>query len=424
MRACTRIGPFCWLFLAWAGSSAAEFMTGDWPEFRGPSGQGISSATDVPIRWSAGTNVAWKTRIPGSGWSSPVLAGGRLYVTTAVIADESSNASLRALCLGADDGRILWDVEVLTAAPAKTRSVHKKNSLASPTPIVRDNRVYVHFGHMGTAALDLEGNVIWQQTSIEYSPVHGNGGSPAVVDDLLVFSCDGSEQPFLVALDRATGEVRWKTSRDTPASKTFSFSTPLVVETNGAKQIVSPTSGLVAGYEPRNGRELWRVRYGEGYSVIPRPVLSDGLLFVCSGFDKPSLFAIRPTDGGGNLTDTHVVWRHSKGVPNTPSPIAAGGNVYFVSDSGVASCLDARTGEVHWNERLGGAFSASPVLAEKRLYFLNEEGVCYVVRTDRQFELLATNDLGERTFASPAVTDGALFLRSESQLWRIGSATR
>jgi outer membrane protein assembly factor BamB len=176
----------------------------------------------------------------------------------------------------------------------------------------------------------------------------------------------------------------------------------------------------VGGYEAATGRELWRVRYGEGYSVIPRPVLAHGMLFICTGFDRPSLLAIRVSDERGDLTDTHVDWRHSKAVPHTPSPIADGGEVYFVSDNGVASCLDARTGKVHWSERLGGAFSASPILAEGRVYFLSEKGVCYVVAATTEFELLATNDLGERTFASPAVIDRALVVRSESHLWRIG----
>lgn len=407
--------------------------TADWPQFRGPTGQGISSARDVPIEWSATSNVAWKVPLPGSGWSSPVLAGGRLYVTTAVGAsdaeeegDEPSAVSLQAICLDAEDGRILWDVEAIRAPSDDAKPLHPKNSLASPTPIVDANRLYVHFGHMGTAALDLDGNVLWRQTSVEYSPVHGNGGSPALVDDLLVFNCDGADDPFLIALDRKTGDVRWKTPRRTPSDKSFSFSTPLVVDVNGAKQIVSPASGLVAAYDPPSGRELWRVRYGDGYSVIPRPVVSQGLLFVSSGFNRPVIYAIRlpglaGPDNSGDLTETHVAWRHNKAAPNTPSPIVVGDELYFVSDSGVASCLDVRSGKVHWTERLGGAFSASPVTAENRVYFLNEQGVCYVVSAATDFKLLATNELNEKTFASPAVSDGAMFLRSESHLWRIGA---
>jgi outer membrane protein assembly factor BamB len=328
--------------------------------------------------------------------------------------------SLRAVCLDADDGRLIWDVEALTADREKAGVVHEKNSLASPTPLVDFDRLYVHFGHMGTAAVDFDGKVVWRQTALEYSPVHGNGASPALVDDLIVFSCDGGDDPFLAALDRLSGEVRWKTPRRNKVPKSFSFSTPLIIEIEGKKQIVCPASGLVAAYDARDGVEQWRVRYGDGYSVIPRPVFAHGLLFICTGFDRPSICAIRPASHGGDLTGTHVAWRHTKGAPNTPSPIVVGDELYFVSDSGVASCLDARTGKAHWSERLGGAFSASPVAAEERLYFLNEEGTCYVVAANSEFKLLATNELGERTFASPAVADGALYSRSESHLWRIG----
>jgi outer membrane protein assembly factor BamB len=391
----------------------------EWRQFRGSSGQGLSQATGVPVTWDAKNNIRWRTPVEGNGWSSPILSNDRVYVTSAVV-QPSSGASLRAVCLDAQSGRVIWNVEALSADREQVEPVHEKNSLASPTPLVDFDRLYVHFGHMGTAALDFDGKVIWRQTALEYSPVHGNGGSPALVDDLVVFSCDGGDDPFLAALDRLSGKIRWKTPRRIDVQKSFSFSTPLVIEVAGKKQIVCPASGLVAGYDPKDGVELWRVRYGDGYSVIPRPVFAHGLLFICTGFDRPAVYAIRPVSHGGDLTGTHVVWRHTKGAPNTPSPIVVGDELYFVSDAGVASCLDARTGKVHWSERLGGALSASPVAAENRLYFLNEEGTCYVVSADTTFNVLSTNELGERTLASPAVMDGALILRSESHLWRIG----
>jgi outer membrane protein assembly factor BamB len=399
----------------------AETKTPDWPQFRGPTGQGVSTARDVPIRWSAESNIDWKTPIPGEGWSSPVYADGRLYVTSALAGGDSDDVSLRAICVDAASGRIVWNVEALAVSAAKAGPVHQKNSRASPTPIISGGRLYVHFGHMGTAALDLEGNVLWRQTELAYPPVHGNGGSPALVDDVLVFSCDGAEKPFVAALDSATGEVRWKTPREISVQKMFSFSTPLAVSTpNGSKQIVSPGSGFVGGYDAATGREMWRVRYGQGYSVIPRPVMAHGLVFVCSGFDRPTLAAIRLTEETGDLTDTHIAWRHNRAVPHTPSLVADDDKLFFVSDNGVASCLNARSGDSHWSERLGGAFSASPILADGRVYFLSEDGVCHVVKASTTFESLAANDLGERTFASPAAIDGALFIRSESHLWRIG----
>jgi outer membrane protein assembly factor BamB len=390
----------------------------DWPEFRGPTGQGHATAKDVPVKWDATTNLRWKVALPGEGWSSPVLFADRLYLTAARL--DGPVPALHALCVAAADGRIIWDVEVLRAAPGATKEFHQKNSHASPTPIVRDGVVYVHFGHMGTAALDLAGKVLWRQTGLTYSPMHGNGASPALVGDVLVFSCDGKTEPFLAALDAKTGAVRWKTPRRTTAKSKFSFATPLVIEVDGVTQIVSPASGFVGGYDPQDGRELWRVRYGEGYSVIPRPVYAHGLLFVSSSFNRPVLYAINPRGAAGDATASQIVWSNPKGAPHTPSTLVVGNELYVVSDGGIASCFDARTGVLYWTERLGGDFSASPVHAEGRIYFQNEAGVGFVLKAGQTFELLAKNDLGERTLASPAVTDGALFLRSKGHLWRIG----
>jgi outer membrane protein assembly factor BamB len=390
----------------------------DWPEFRGPTGQGHSPAQRLPLRWSPTENVAWQVPVPGAGWSSPVLAAGRLYFTTAVSAGDEANLSLRVLCLDAADGRTHWDTEVFT--PTRLGSRHGKNGFASPTPIARDGRLYVHFGHLGTACLDLAGKVLWRQADLGYSPVHGNGGSPALVGDRLIFSCDGAENPFVVALDAKSGKKLWQTVRDTPAKRKFSFSTPLAIEVAGRPQVISPGSGAVCAYDPADGRELWRTRYGEGYSVITRPVFGHGLLFVSSSYDRPVVYAVRPAGAQGDVTDSHVAWTHAKGAPNTPSTILVGEELYFVSDAGIATAVEAKTGKVQWSERLGGDFSASPVFADGRLYFQNETGTGYVVKPGQTFELLAKNDLGERTLASYAVDDGALFIRGEKHLFRIG----
>jgi outer membrane protein assembly factor BamB len=240
-----------------------------------------------------------------------------------------------------------------------------------------------------------------------------------LADDALIFSADGASDPFLAALDANTGAVRWKTPRNTAAKRTFSFSTPLLIEVAGTKQVVSPGSAMVGAYDPRDGREIWRVAYTEGYSVVPRPVFAHGLLFVSSGFDRPVLHAIRPDGATGDATATHIAWTISKGGPLTPSPLVLGDELYFVSDAGIATCADARTGQAHWTERLGGGFSASPFAAEGRIYFQNEAGVCFVVRAGKIFELLAKNDLSERTLASPAAIDKAIFIRSEKHLWKI-----
>jgi outer membrane protein assembly factor BamB len=390
----------------------------DWPQFRGPNGDGVSPASAAPLNWSASDHIAWKQKIPGVGWSSPVLFDDRIYLTTAVT-DSEDAISLRAVCLDAADGRIVWDVEVFRPDAAAAKEMHSKNSMASPTPIIHGERLYVHFGHMGTAALDLDGNIVWTQTELKYHPRHGNGGSPVLVNDLLVFSCDAYEDPFIAALDIASGAVRWKTNRNTSALKKFSFSTPIVIEVNAAKQIISAGSGFVGAYDPTDGREIWRVSYGEGYSVVPRPVFANGLLYVCTGFEDAKLLAIDPMGAKGDATETHVKWTQEKGAPLTPSPLVVDDELFLVSDNGVASCLDALSGKVHWTKRLGGNFSASPVSGAGRIYFQSEEGVTHVVAADTSFQPLAVNDIEESTLASAAVSENALFLRSESHVWRV-----
>jgi outer membrane protein assembly factor BamB len=403
------------LALAFITAHAAD---ADWPQFRGPTGQGLSDATGVPIEWSDTQHVAWKVEVPGKGWSSPVLSKGRLYLTTAV-GDSTSGITLHALCLDAKDGRTLWDTEIFTPDPEAAAKMHRKNSLASPTPIVTADRLYVHFGHMGTAALDLTGKVVWKQTELAYPPQHGNGGSPALVGDALVFSCDGVKDPLVAALDAGTGKVRWKTLRNTPAKSQFSFSTPLAITVGGATQIILPGSGFVGSYDPRDGHEIWRATYGEGYSVIPRPVFAHGLLFVSSSFNKPVLLAVRPEGAKGDATESNVAWTSIKAVPHSASMLVLGDELYFVSDAGIASCADAKTGEIHWSERLAGGFSASPFAAEGRVYFQNETGSTFVVKAGKTYELIAKNDIGEPTLATCAVTNGTLFLRSEKYLRKI-----
>ena len=389
----------------------------DWPQFRGPDGNGVSSAHNIPIHWSPTASCAWKTEIPGVGWSSPVLHESRVYLTSA-IADDSGEVSLNAMCLDAESGRLLWNTEAFRPEPGAVKAMHKKNTAASPTPVVSGGKLFVHFGHMGTAALTLEGSILWKQTSLKYTPVHGTGGSPAVIGDILVFSADGKENPFVAALDTSTGEVRWQTPRNTTAKKNFSFSTPQPIKVNGQLQIISPGSGFVAAYNPENGSEIWKVRYGEGYSVVPRPVYAHGMLFLSSGFDSATLYAIKPEGAQGDVTDDHVAWTLKKSAPHTPSVVVVDDSVFCVSDVGIASCIDPATGELRWSERLAGNFSASPVTAEGRIYFQNETGSTHVVKASKQFELLATNELSERTLSSPALCDGAIYIRGENHLFK------
>ncbi len=390
----------------------------DWTEFRGPTGQGLAAEKDLPVEWSPTANIAWKVPVPGSGWSSPIVLAGRVYLTAAVpVQGKAGDQSLRALCLDAANGKTLWDRAVFFQDGTRSPRIHGKNSHASPTPLTDGEHLYVHFGHQGTSCLDLKGNIVWSNRTLTYSPVHGAGGSPILVDDLLVFSCDGGDRRFVVALDRTTGKVRWKTNREANAPKKFSFSTPLLIEVKGQKQIVSPGSNVVCAYEAATGKEIWRVRY-DGYSVIPRPVYGHGLVFLSSGYDSPTVLAIRP-DGTGDLTETNVAWTLKKGAPHTPSPLLVGDELYLVSDGGIATCVDARTGTEHWQKRLGGAFSASPLYADGKIYFQSEDGTTTVVAAGTTFKQLGRNALGERSLASFAAADGALFVRTDKNLYRI-----
>ena len=389
----------------------------DWSEFRGPGGQGRSNASDVPVSWSDRENIAWESAVPGSGWSSPVVVDGRIYLTAAV--EKGSRLELRALAYDAKSGAEVWNSLVFEIdAPSK---IHNKNSHASPTPVFEKGKLYVHFGHDGTACVDTaSGEVIWTQQSLPYSPVHGNGGSPTLVGDKLIFSCDAAQDPFIVALDKISGEVVWKTPRGVEVKRTFSFSTPLAIEIDGKTQVISPASGAVISYDPESGREIWRFDYDEGYSVVPRPVFAHGLLYVCSGFNRATLFAIRP-DGKGDVTATHLAWEYSKAVPKESSPVVVDDLIYFNDDKGVATCLDAVTGELQWQERLApGGYSASPIYADGHLYFQNGEGVGTVIKPGRDFEKVSENDIGEAGLASYGVANGALFIRTESKLYRVG----
>lgn len=394
--------------LALSGPASAQ----DWPQFRGPDGQGRSKAVKVPLKWGdTAPNLAWKTPVEGLGWSSPVVSGDRVWLTTAT----AEGRSLRAVCLDLATGKPLRDVEVFKLdAPGKG---HKKNSHASPTPVLDGTRVYVHFGPHGTACLSDQGAVLWKQR-LPYEPVHGPGGSPMLLGELLIYSADGGDTQNVYALDRKTGAVRWKVPRPANAAqKKFAFSTPMVVELGAARQVVSPGADAVTAHDPATGRILWWFRYPGGYSVIPRPAFGHGLVFLSSGYDKPSLYAIR-VDGRGDVTDTHLAWRLDRSAPHSPSPLLVGDELYIVDDRGIATCLDAKTGKQHWQERVGGNHSASPFHAAGRVYFQDEDGVTTVVKADTKFEKLAQNTIKGRTYASPVPLEGALLLRTDTQLLR------
>jgi outer membrane protein assembly factor BamB len=382
----------------------------DWPQFRGPGGQGVSDEANVPLTWSETKNVRWKTAIPGRGWSSPVIQGDRIWLTTAT----EEGRSLRAIAVNVNTGAIEKNVEIFQLKSPKL--LNMKNSFASPTPVLEGDRVYLHFGAYGTACITQSGEIVWK-TKLEYdNGQHGPGGSPIIYDDLLIVSCDGNDVQFVVALDKATGKVRWKKPREGYQA----YTTPLVVNLPAGDQVISPGAFQAIAYEPRTGKEIWRVKYAEGFSNVPRPVYGHGLVFICTGFQEPSLLAVQP-DGHGDVTKSKIVWKLDRAIPRTPSPLLVGNELYIVTDNGIATCIDAKTGEELWRARLGGNHSASPVYAGGRIYFLSEEGESVVIAPGRKLQHLATNQIDGPTLASMAVSHSSIFIRSQTHLYRLSN---
>ncbi|MGV3723890.1 MAG: PQQ-binding-like beta-propeller repeat protein [Actinomycetota bacterium] len=402
-----------------AGVASAETL---WAEFRGPTGQAHTTAVGLPTEWAPDKNIVWRAELPGLAWSSPVVAKGKVFLTNAVpvdVEDPAQGVSLRVLALNAVSGKVLWDVEALKQTEPEALRMHGKNSHASPTPIFENGRIYAHFSHHGTACVDEAGKLLWTTREHPYVPVHGTGGSPVLVDDLLIFNADGATDPAVIALDKATGKLRWKVMRPPTTASKFSFSTPLLIRVKGQPQLITPGSGLVQALNPKDGSEIWRVQYGKGFSVVPRPVYAQGLVFLSSGYQQPVGYAIRP-DGKGDVTDTHVAWTAMKRVPLNPSMLVVGEELYMLSDTGILSCLDAKSGAVHYEERVLGSSSASLLSADGRIYGIDEQGKTAVVKPGKTFELIATSELREKTQASMAVVDNDLLIRTEKALYRVG----
>jgi len=390
----------------------------DWPQFRGPDGQGHADSARLPIRFGEKRNVVWKMSIPGRGWSSPVILDEQIWMTTAT----DKGHSLRAVCVDLSNGRLLHDVEVFH--PDRPVSVNTRNSHASPTPVIERGRVYVCFGTMGTACLSTRtAKILWRNTELKLVHKEGPGSSPILFGRRLILDCDGKDVQYVVALDTQTGRIAWKTNRSAPLRTNPEFRkaycTPLVITADGQRQVICPGPDQVNAYDPRSGREIWRVRY-IGFSNVPRPLFADGVVYVCTGYFRPSLLAIR-TDGRGDVTESRVLWRHRRSVPAIPSPILVNGRIYMVSDGGVATCLNARTGRQLWQRRLGGRYAASPIAAAGRIYFSADDGRVIVIAVADKYQQLAVNRLDGRLMASPAVAGDALILRTDTHLYRIES---
>jgi len=398
--------------------SVAALASDDWPQFRGPGGDGISEATGLPANWSETANIRWKTSIPGRGHSSPVILSNQVWLTTATEAEHS----LRALCVDRGSGKITHDVEVFhIAAPDRTAS--ELTGMAAPTPVVEPGRVYVCFGTHGNACLDTaSGRILWRHTEFIFDhDGNGPGSSPILYKDLLILTCDGTDARFMAALDKQSGKLRWQTRRSnvvlTGPGGSKSYCTPTVFNVNGRDQLVSPGAHRVSAYEPATGKEIWGCDL-PGWSIVPRPIYGHGLVFVTTGGNTPELWAVRP-EGPDSGTPAPVAWRYKKQVSMAPSLLLVGKELYMVSIGGILTCLDAASGKEIYAERLGGDYYASPVLAEGRMYFCNDTGQTVVVAPGPQFSVGTTNTLESGIMASPAIAGKAIYLRTKTHLYRI-----
>jgi outer membrane protein assembly factor BamB len=404
----------------------------DWPQFRGPLGDGTAPGANPPISWKADTHIAWKVPVTGRGRSSPVVTGDRIWMTTAVergvvrtrIGPDdmqvAEHVSLRVVCHDRASGKALWETTLFDVP--NPDPVHWLNSWATPTPVVEAGRIYCDFGTFGTACLDAQtGKVLWaRQIPIDHQV--GPGSSPVLWQDRLVLVRDGRDAQYVMALDKHTGETVWKTDRppiqaSSPNLKK-SFSSPLLVKHEQNVQLIAPTAHWTASYDPRTGKELWRIRHGNGFSIGTSPAVGHGLVFFGTGCFKAELWAVR-LGGSDDVTGTHFAWKTLRQVPVMSSPVLVGDELYWVSDDGMANCVDARTGAVHWQERMGGPCLASPLAASGRVYFFRQDGTTIVVKSGKEFERLSENALEGTVIATPAFAGNTLFLRTDTHLYRI-----
>lgn len=424
-------------------AEALHLMAEDeWPQFRGPKGDGHSSAVGLPLKWSEAENIVWKTAIPGSGHSSPVISGNQIWLTTAIInplsEDEqkrrlekvsnpdgleiAGGVSLRAICVDRETGEIVKNIPLFDVE--SPGPIHSLNSYASPTPVIEAGKVYCHFGTYGTACIDAKsGEIVWRDSSLKIDHQNGPGESPILWKNLLIANYDGIDTQFVAARDKQTGEVVWQSKRSgkLPDKPDFqkAYSTPHVIEENGKAQLISPGSDWVYSYDPATGHELWRANYGQlGFSTVPRPVVGHGMVYIITSFMQSRLLAVK-YDGQGDVTATHIVWKSDRQVPKKPSALLVGEELYLVNDNGVGTCMDALTGDIHWTERLAGQYSASPLFADGRVYIFSQEGKTLVIEPGTKYKPLAENQLDAGFMASPAIAGKALYLRTETHLYRV-----
>ena len=383
-----------------------------WSRWRGPSGQGVVEGTGYPDTWSDTTNVLWKTAVPGSGHSSPIVWGDRIFLTTS----RNGGRRVSILSFRRSDGELLWETDAPEGPPEYT---HGKNSPAAATATTDGQRVYASFGSRGMLAVDFDGTIVWHREFGRIDNYHGPAGSPLLYRDTVIIYQDQNGGAFVIALDTRTGETRWRTDR----SASVGWGTPIAVRVGDHDELIVSSQRRVQSYDPATGEELWHCG-GNLFEVIPTPAVGHGLIFCSSGRAGPTL-AIRP-GGQGDVTDTHVEWNTTRGSPFVPSPLVYGDFLYLVNDmSSIITCLNAKTGETVYQERLGRprreGISASPVVVDDKLFVTNDDGQTFVLRTGPEFELLHINDIGARTLASPALVDGTWYIRTSRELIAIGN---
>jgi outer membrane protein assembly factor BamB len=400
-----------------------------WPEFRGPTQQGHAQASDLPVQWSQTKNVTWKTPIHGHGWSTPVIWGGQVWLTTAT--DDGKEMS--ALCLDRATGKVLFD-RVLFKNGEPRPLGNSVNSYASPSAYIEAGRVFVHFGSYGTACLDTKTfKTLWERRDLECNHWRGPASSVVGYKNTVILTFDGADYQYVIALNKDTGETVWRTPRSTDygdvgadgqpkAGGDFrkAFNTPVFTEVDGRTQMISPGAKAAFGYDPDTGKDIWTVRYNE-HSTASRPVVGHGLVFINTGYGKPTLMAVRLAGAAGDVTKTHVVWTldRDRGLPNRSSPVLVGDLLYLFGDGGDALCLEAKTGEKVWTQKLGRNVAASLLFADGKLYFPDMDGKTTVVAPGREPKVLATNELPEGCMASPVAVGHELYLRTRAALYRI-----
>ncbi|MBX3437454.1 MAG: PQQ-binding-like beta-propeller repeat protein [Planctomycetaceae bacterium] len=392
-----------------------------WPGFRGPTADGHADDTGLPVTWSEAENIAWKTPIHGLGWSCPSIWGERIWVTTA----NEEGTELSYLILDRDSGQILRDEVLFTVAHPRFR--HKFNTYASPTPFLEADRAYLSWGSYGLACVDSDTyDVLWVRRDLECDDYRGPGASPVIYGDTLYSIYDGFDYQFVIALDKWTGDTIWRTDRPADfhtdnGDQKKAYATPIVIDAAGRRQLICPTSKGAFSYDADTGQEIWRINYS-GFSGSCRPLYEQGRVIITAGFNAAEVFSIDPS-GRGDVTDSHIVWRSTKSIPSKPSPLFIDGLLYLFEDKGIATCLDAMTGESIWRERLGGNYTSSPVYADGRIFVFNEEGDATVLKPGREPDIVARNKLDDGCLASPVVADGALFVRTRTHLYRIDAST-